>query len=326
MGRIQTRIARVIAALLCMLLPVQGFAAPAGQVAAPQPLTVAALQERFPEARFVAVDPARFADAELRLRNSAQHSGIHLQLVSNADDLTSLPGPVPAATQVRDCMPQTGVRAEGTADSSVDLAANVLRQAGHGSDRNDAAVVMFVLIGAVVVVALVVYSTKYFYDAYSGFSECPKWWDLTLQSAVFSGDVVSRGALAGLRLSTGVQEAATRIGLTAEFGRLSMTFRGATQDLSATYWMVGPALRWYEAGDNGEPWYLSAELLGGSANDRQVGIVSAARLGLNFPVGASMRMGVSLGALYTALNNVEGALARYDNYYYMLGFELGTRF
>jgi len=37
-------------------------------------------------------------------------------------------------------MPQTGVRAEGTADSSVDLAANVLRQAGHGSDRNDAAV------------------------------------------------------------------------------------------------------------------------------------------------------------------------------------------
>jgi hypothetical protein len=185
---------------------------------------------------------------------------------------------------------------------------------------------MFVLVGAVVVIALVVYSTKYFYDAYAGFAECPKWWDLTLQSAIFSGEAVSRGAITGLRLSTGVQDAATRIGLTAELGSLYMTFHGATKNLSATYWMIGPALRWYDSTNNGEPWYLSAELLGGSANNHQVGTVSAARLGLNFPVGASMRMGVSLGALYTALSNVEGVLAKYDNYYYVLGFELGTRF
>jgi len=326
MKRIPTRSARVTAALLSMLLPVQGFGASVGQSAEAPPLTIVALHERFPDAQFVAVAPARFADTELRLRAAAQHSGVHLQLVSNADDLTSLPGPVPPATSARDCMPQTGARAEGTAESSVDLATNVLRQVGRGSDRNDAAVVMFVLIGAVVVVALVVYSTKYFYDAYAGFAECPKWWDLTLQSAIFSGDAVNRGALAGLRLSTGIQDAATRIGLTAELGRLSMTFHGPSQNLNATYWMVGPALRRYDVTGNGEPWYLSAELLGGSANDRQVGTVSAARLGLNFPVGASMRMGLSLGALYTALNNVEGAIAKYDNFYYLLGFELGTRF
>jgi hypothetical protein len=328
MSQIQTSVGRIIAALLCVVLPMQGFAAPTSRAGTPSPLTVAALQEHFPGAQFIAVDARGFADTELSLRNVTPNSDVHLQLVRNADDLASLPGPVPApaATPAPDCMPQTGVRTEGSAETSVDLAANVLRQVGHGSDRNDAAVVMFVLIGAVVVVALVVYSTKYFYDAYAGFAECPKWWDLTLQSAVFSGDAIARGALVGLRLSTGVQDISTRFGLTAELGRLSMTFSGPVQDVSASYWMVGPALRWYDTSGRGEPWYLSAELLGGSANNRQVGTVSAARLGLNFPAGAHMRLGLSLGALYTALSDVDGALAKYDNYYYLLGLELGARF
>jgi len=277
MSQIQIRLGRIIAALLCVALPVQGFAAPSSQAGTPSPLTVAALQERFPDAQFIAVDARTFADAELNLRNAVPSSGVQMQLVRNADDLTSLPGPgpgpAPVATPARDCMPQTGVRTEGGAETSVDLAANVLRQVGRGSDRNDAAVVMFVIIGAVVVVALVVYSTKYFYDAYAGFAQCPKWWDLTLQSALFSGDAVTRGALTGLRLSTGIQEISTRIGLTAELGRLSMTFSGSAVSASATYWMVGPALRWYDITGSGEPWYLSAELLGGSANNRQVGTV-----------------------------------------------------
>ena len=325
MGLIQTHFGRNIAMMLCIALPLQGFAAPA-RLSAGQPLTVAALQERFPDARFIALDTQAFEGAESTLRSATPSSGTRMRLVRNSDDLNSLPGQAPTAAPARDCMPQTGVRAEGDAETSVDLAANVLRQAGRGSDRNDAAVVMFVLVGAVVVIALVVYSTKYFYDAYSDFAECQKWWDLTLQSAIFSGEAVSRGALTGLRLSTGVQDAATRIGLTAELGSLYMTFHGATDSVSATYWMIGPALRWYDSTNNGEPWYLSAELLGGSANQHQVGAVSAARLGLNFPVGARIRMGVSLGALYTALSNAEGALAKYDNYYYVLGFELGTRF
>lgn len=325
MGRYQIHLGRVITALLCITLPVQSLAAPAPQATA-APLTLAALHERFPDARFISVDARTFADTEHRLRNAAAGDAAPLQLVSNTADLTALPGPPPAAMPGRDCMPQTGVRAEGGAESSVDLAANVLRQAGHSSDRSDAAVVMFVLIGAVVVIALVVYSSKYFYDAYSGFADCPKWWDLTLQSTVFSGDIVSRGALTGLRLSTGVQEASTRIGLTGELGRLSMTFKGPVESLSATYWMVGPALRWYDTANNGEPWYLSAELLGGNANNRQIGIVSAARLGLNFPVATRLRMGVSVGALYTALHNVEGAITKYNNFYYLLGFEMGTRF
>lgn len=314
-----------VVALLCVALPTHSFAATVGQPAA-VPLTIAALQEQLPGAQFIAVDARSFAQAELNLRKASQAGDVRLQLVSNADDLTSLPGPTPAAVPTNDCMPPAGVQSDGGAEPTVDLATNVLRQVGRGSDRNDAAVVMFVLIGAVVVVALVVYSTKYFYDAYAGFAQCPKWWDLTLQSTLFSGDVVSQGTLTGLRLSTGIQEYTTRIGLTAELGRLAMTFSGPASNVSANYWMIGPALRWYDTSRNGEPWYLSAELLGGSANNHQVGTVSAARIGLNFPIGGSMRMGVSVGALYTALNNIEGAIAKYDNYYYLLGFELGTRF
>jgi hypothetical protein len=117
MGLIQTHFGRNIALMLCIALPVQGFAAPAGPSAG-QPLTVAALQERFPDARFIALDTQAFEGAESILRNATPSSGTHLQLVRNTDDLSSLPLPVPTATPARDCMPQTGVRAEGESSNA----------------------------------------------------------------------------------------------------------------------------------------------------------------------------------------------------------------
>jgi hypothetical protein len=328
--------------LLLLTLPLQTFpviAATAPTDAAESLL--AEVQRRYPDARFVTVPAEQLPQLEqatAQLRESSPSTQVYI--VRNEDDLNAVPPPMITTggdTVRADCMdaarevPATGpgdvvveppVARARVADAPIDLTLNLARSITPRHGRDEAAVVLFIVIGVVVVVALVAYSAKYFYDAYAGFGECPKWWDLTLQSAGFN-DGDANGYLTALRVSTGIQDQITRIGLTAELGRLYLSADGA-EDLDSNYWMLGPAIRWYLL-PSGDSAYVSLEVLAGLGS-RDLGNVSAARAGINFPVGASMRIGFSVGALYTALERARGYLSTDSNYHYLFGIEAGARF
>jgi hypothetical protein len=336
--------------LLLLILPLQSLPVVAATASTDTADLIAEVQRRYPDARFLTVraeDLPQLERASAQLREMSPSTQVYI--VRNEDDLNAVTATTPAPATVTgngairpDCTsrespatapgdvvvepPAPRVRVEGAHDTPIDLTLSLARSITPHRGRDEAAVVMFIVIGVVVVVALVAYSAKYFYDAYSGFDECPKWWDLTLQSAGFN-DGDANGYLTALRVSTGIQDQMTRIGLTAELGRLYLSGdngNGAAE-VSSNYWMLGPAIRWY-LWPTGDPAYVSMEVLAGLGSHRDLGNVSVARAGINLPVGSPLRIGFSFGALYTALERSRGYLSTDSNYHYLFGIEMGTRF
>lgn len=333
---------KTICTLLCLALPLQSFAAPVAGSGPASPVTVEALQSRFPNARIVYLPESELSrvQQEIRRIESNESAAARVYLVQNADELNALPltAPPPAVTVGSNpCAGGAMARPGPTPDrepesrrngdvhvtgSPVELALQVVSRTHVGGD-DDLAVVVFIIVGVVVIYALIAYTGKYFYDAYSGYRQCPKWWDITLQTGAFGGD--RDGYLSALRVSTGVEDDVTRIGLTGELGRIRLNRDGADASIDSNYWMIGPAVRWYSSAMNGAS-YVSAELLAGAGSHRNLGAVSAARIGMNFPLSARARLGLMLGALYTDVRRTQGALTEDSETHMMFGVEVGTRF
>lgn len=321
---------RFISAWLCIVLPFQTIAAPVIEGPPASAVTVEEIQARFPNARIVYLPeselPRLQAEAE---RLGATPGAARVYVVQNADDLQAVPiapsDPRMTVAEPNRCASGMSVGTHGGVanESSVDLALQVIARSTHTRGNDDFSIVVFVIVGFVVIYALVAYAGKYFYDAYSGYRQCPKWWDITLQTGAFGGD--RDGYLSSLRVSTGVEDDITRIGLTGELGRIRLNRDGESDSIESNYWMIGPAVRWYSSAANGAT-YVSAELLGGSGVHRNLGAMSAARIGINFPLSVRTRIGFVLGALYTDVRRTQGALAEDSNMHTLFGLELGTRF
>jgi hypothetical protein len=328
---------RTVCAVLCVALSLQPFATTVAAATAAETASITAddIHARFPNARIVYLPESELP----RLREAARQLDAStpgtpgLYLVENAEDLRAVPLTAPPAPMVSNPNPcGTGLAASPgprggdveVTTNSVDLAVQIVSRAGvRTSGDDDLAVVVFVIVGFVVIYALIAYTGKYFYDAYSNYRQCPKWWDITLQTGAFGGE--RDGYLSALRVSTGVEDDVTRIGLTGELGRIRFNRAGGENSIDSNYWMIGPAVRWYTSGMTGAS-YVSAELLAGTGSDRNLGTMSAARLGLNFPLGVRARLGLMLGALYSDVRRTQGTLSDDSEMHMMFGVEVGTRF
>ena len=207
---------------------------------------------------------------------------------------------------------------------------DLVHDLGSGSwSDSDAAVVIFVVIGVVVVLAVVVYAGVFLYEAVAGVGEHTYWWDVETQTSFFSGRG-NQGFVAGGKFSTGLEREHTRVGAVLEGGylnaRLQLEDRFEDIRLGGVYGLAGAGVRWafFEAQEN--PSYLGLELLAGTASDSQVHLMSAARATLSFGLGARVRLGASLGALYMGLEPAEGLLKDANNFSTLMGVQAGYRF
>lgn len=215
--------------------------------------------------------------------------------------------------------------------SGPDLNLNLIGQhsgGGHGGGGKDAAAIFFVVIGVVVVAMLVVYAGKYVRDAVVNHEQQTYWYDYGAQVTLISGSGGDGGALTGLKFSGGVVEEGVRIGLAGELGYLDQTLtssatNGTTTHVHGAYGMVGPAIRW-PLGAEDNPSYAYLELIAGTANHRDVGVMSNARVGVNLNANAGWRFGFNLGAMYTDLKTTQGLLQR-DKYSFVYGLDVGYR-
>lgn len=326
---------RAISAFLCCLLPLQSFAATINRAGDTQAVTIEEVQARFPNAQIVYLPESELPrlQAEAERLNASGPDAPRLYVVENAQDLQAVPMTQPTGAVVASPNPCTSNLSSSpgphggdvtVSDSPVDIAVQIVsRSHVHSGGNDDMAVVVFVIVGFVVIYALIAYTGKYFYDAYSGYRQCPKWWDVTLSTGVFGGD--RDGYLSSLRISTGVEDDVTRIGLTGELGRIRFNSAGSESSIDSTYWLIGPAVRWYTSAMAGTS-YISAELLAGTGSSGRLGALSAARLGINFPLGERARLGFMLGALYSDVRRTEGTLTRDSETHTMFGLDFGTRF
>lgn len=204
---------------------------------------------------------------------------------------------------------------------------------GMDSMDGDGAVIIFVVIAVFAVVALAFYAGKYIYDVVNYKGDSYGYW---YETSLFSSSIMSRveeGNLIGAKLATGFKDEGTHVGLAIEFGTLDVKFnledqddeKGENIDVKGSYILMGPTIRWhFDSTLNATYYYI--DLLAGSTEHKEVGVMSIARTGYNFGIFDNLRLGISIGSMYLNLKESEG-LIRNDNDFNMIGsVETGLRF
>lgn len=200
---------------------------------------------------------------------------------------------------------------------------------GIDMPSNEGAIVIFVVIGAVVVLSVVVYAAAFIYEAALGSDEVDYWWDVEAHGALLFGKG-SDGYMTGARFSSGFANHHARLGLVLEGGYLD-TEIGQDSPLgpmliSSAYGMAGAGVRWMLGGYENNPTFLGVELLGGTATAEDVDLMSAARGTVSLGITENARLGFTLGALYMGLDKDEGIVQDIDNFSTMIGMQAGYRF
>ena len=326
-------------------------------------VTLSELKRLYPNACFVAVDPDQLAAAAATLRDQgvphAVYQGEQLRLAQADAGSTrsapppAVPQPVPASVNTNAPPANTNavqavrtnavpvVIAPVPAPARPERAGWVAPYADARScdglfdlfsdihSRDDAAVVLFVVIGAVVVVALIVYAGAYVYNMLRGDRHYTYWWDLQPHAAWITGRG-ENGFLTGLKLSSGFVQNEVHAGLAVEAGYLNMDVKVHGQPdrtgIDGVYGLIGPAIRWQLGGDPVNPASLSMEFLGGATESSRADLMSVARAALSVGIGSYGRVGVSLGAMYLDLRLDQGLTRRGDQFTLLLGTEFGLRF
>ena len=194
---------------------------------------------------------------------------------------------------------------------------------------NDAAIVIFVVVGAVVVFAVLVYAGAFLYELATGKGTHSYWWDMEGKTSFLCSHANS-GHMAGARLSSGFENAQAKVGLVFEAGSINAEIHPQEAmgkvNVEGGYAMAGAGIRWPLSAEKINPSFIGVELLAGTSSDESVRMMSTACASLSFGLGLRMRLGASLGALYLGLDPTEGPLKKFDNFTTLVGIQAGYRF
>lgn len=342
---------RSIIQLLCVALAgMPLYPAHADNRPIPGHVDVQTLQALYPHATVIQVSPEEYPELERNLRRAgyqAQSDAQPLLLAVNEQSVATPPAPAPTPAPQPQPQGSSSVDCSArSASSDNDGGGNVNvdiriggssggrdsggRSSGRGSGgggSSDGAAVILVVIGAIVLVVWTIYAIKYLADmATGGTDACSRRWSEWAVSATGINSYRPQYAnFTGVRYLTGVDHAGLNFGLSAELGHADVLLAEAsTIHLQGLYWMVGPLLRWgLSHGRN--PSYLQMELLAGSTENREMGLIAAAKLGLNFGIGDRVRLGISYGALNMNLHE-QGIILERSQSYTLWGVDMGFRF
>jgi hypothetical protein len=200
----------------------------------------------------------------------------------------------------------------------------MMKSGNHSS--SDEAVILFIVIGAVVLVVWSLYVFKYIYDVSSGFKPCGRWKELTVVKSTTSTGDDQHARFEGLRLSAGFRDGMTDIGISLELGQADILLREVgVLELKGGYWLLGPMLRWrISQGIN--PSYFQMSFTAGTTEHSEVGLLAKASLGLLFGIGETMQLGLNWGAMNINLDGGQGIISERSQYHYLYGINMGFRF
>ena len=207
----------------------------------------------------------------------------------------------------------------------VDITDDILHS-GNNSSGGEGAAVVFVIVGAVVILVWALYVFKYIYDLAAGFRPCGRWSELGFVSSSISSTGIQHIAFDGVRYMTGFRDGNTDVGIAVELGHSDILLTEVTAlQLQGRYWFLGPVLRWRLSRSN-NPHYFQMNFMGGSTEHDEIGVIAKASLGLRFGLGDHLHLGLSWGAMNVELNNDQGIISDRDQYHYLYGVSAGFRF
>ncbi len=185
--------------------------------------------------------------------------------------------------------------------------------------NNDAAKLIFVFAGVIVVGAFIFYGGKALYDLIVNPDDQKVFHEVGLRYS-YSGETWQGGGpslyrnsnLIGLRYATGLDQGGWSLGLAAEGGYIDLNLydpagSSPTYDFHGGYFLFGPLVRF---GEN-DPYSFTVEFLNGSSNQLSIGWIHKSRLTLQRRLGPSPFIaGAHLGAVFYDLNFADGLIQR----------------
>ena len=234
--------------------------------------------------------------------------------------------------------PERKAKTSRNVNVNISRAGNIrLPRIGGGSSR-DAGAAILVVIGVVVIAAVFIYAGKWIADALKNDEDYYSyWWDIGANFTSLDTDTGEHGSLNSIKFSGGfVPNMHTNFGLALELGQmdLNLLYNKNTEptriNVEGSYWLLGPSVRWLLGYRDTEKLvnnsYFHFELLGGDSDQKQVDKIVVGRVGFNTGIGEHMRLGIHYGAFYLGMEEDEGIANDGDNYWTMLGLEIGYQF
>lgn len=197
---------------------------------------------------------------------------------------------------------------------------------GGGNSSGEAAVLIFVIIGAVILAIWTLYVTKYLYGLAAGYKPCDIWYDLSFSSASLSESSGQTFDFNGLHFATGFRDGNTDVGIAVELGHTDILLTETNSlALDRLYWFLGPVLRW-RLSDDRNPHYFNLSFMVGSTEHDEVGVLGGATLGLRFGIGDYFHLGFNAGVMSINLNDNKGLVSENAQYHSLYGVSTGIRF
>ncbi|MDH5786159.1 MAG: hypothetical protein OEZ16_11215 [Chromatiales bacterium] len=288
----------------------------------------ASLRAHYPNARFIHVTAEEYPQLAERLRSEGYRPDIDestLRLAQSGDVVTGYEGASresQSRSRNRECDSSSGSQGESSVRLDLDLHGG---SGSGGSSSGEEAAVLFVIVGAIVLVVWTLYLFKYLYDLSLGYHPC-RWSELAIITTAISSDTEQHAYFNGVSFKTGIRDGGSEFGIMAEIGRSDIYLvDNGTLHLKGNYWLLGPTLRWHLShGSN--PHYLEMGFAGGSTEHDEMGVIARADIGLRFGVGESLNFGFNWGALNLQLNGGESVITEQEQFHYQYGFSMGYRF
>jgi hypothetical protein len=240
---------------------------------------------------------------------------------------------VPAVTQAADSperpVPEAPPSEVPPPDTCAGLDGLMVDLSGIDIPSDEGAIIILVVVGVVVVLSVVVYAAAFLYALAIGSGDVGYWWDLEAHGSLLFGNE-SDGYMSGIRFSSGLENMPVMVGLVLEGGQIQADMGAQSPlgitEISGAYGLAGAGVRWALGGYESNPTYLGFDLLGGTAADENVNLMSVARANISLGFSPHLRFGFSLGALYMGLEADDGLIQDIDNFSTMTGVQIGYRF
>lgn len=193
-------------------------------------------------------------------------------------------------------------------------------------DSEEAAIVVFVVAGVVVISAAVIYSGALLANLVLRPEEAKVWGEIGPRAMFFSGGH-QHGVMSGGTLALGLADTSAEVGLLLEGGYLNaevQTLTGDDVEVDGGYGMAGLTIRWpFDGGADATA--FEAEILVGNAN--RYNLISRAGFALTWSVHGPWRAGLRVGALYLDVKETEGpAWVAGEDFNLLGGVETSLRF
>lgn len=281
------------------------------------PMTVAELQARYPDATLRQVSPEQFERLSGRVL-LAQAAVTNATLPFDPDaDLS------PDARPPVEAVPRPVRPAATDGDWLVDMNLH-----GSGSfDSRDAAVIVFVLAGVVVVAFAVLYVPAFVANVLLGPDDLPPGWlEISARGAGFSGSD-QQGYMGGAALAFGFEDSEGDVGVVVESGYLDADIRtveGRDVEVAGGYVMGGLLIRW-RLDEGARPPIVEVELVAGTASHYD--LISRASAAFSWSLLGDWRAGLRAGSLYLNVDGDDGPLLESEDGFNLFGgIETAWRF